>query len=209
MSQAKTSRLELIRLGRRKKLVIQGVDILTGKKDALLNEFRHIMKNLRDVRKRLEENLTGAARSLVMARAQEPDHYLATAAMASRRKITLNITMKSVWGVKAPRIDFPDTRRDPFERGSAPGYRSMAVDGTADKFETALNTLAAAGVAEFQLLEMGGAIKKTNRRINALRMRLLPQLNREMARISGRLEEVEREDMFRMKRYKSLRRTEA
>ncbi|MDH5510236.1 MAG: V-type ATP synthase subunit D [Nitrospinota bacterium] len=205
MNSTKISRLELIRLRGRKKLVSHGVEILTSKKDALLIEFRHMMINLHAIRERLEANMTEAARSLVMARAQEPDHFLSTQAIASQRKVSFNIVMKKVWGVKSPRIDFPDTRRDPFGRGSAPGYRSMAVDGAAENFETALNTLASAGVAEFRLLEMGGAIQRTTRRINALNMRLLPQINRDMEKISSRLEEMERDDRFRLKRFKSLR----
>jgi V/A-type H+-transporting ATPase subunit D len=208
MSQTRINRLELIKLKRRKKLVTQGVAILTGKKDALLNEFRSAVRNLRAIRERLETNMAEAARALVMARAQEPERLLATAAMAARRKIAFNISMKTVWGVRSPRIDFPGARRDPFERGSAPGFRSLAVDGAAESFETALDSLVEVGAAEFTALEMGGAIKRTTRRINALNVRLLPQIAGDIVRISSRLEEMEREDHFRLKRYKSLRRRE-
>ena len=205
MSGTKINRMELLRLRKRKALVVQGIDILTHKKDALLEEFRTVVKSLHEVRLRLENNMNDSARALVMARAQEPDHFLATQAMAARRKIILNISMKSIWGVKWPKIDFPDARRDPFQRGTAPGYRSLAVDGAAESFEATLNTLAAAAAEEFHLLEIGGAIRKTSRRINALEVRLLPQIKKDMARISTRLEELEREDRFRLKRFKKLK----
>jgi len=205
MSQTRINRLELIRLKRRKGLATQGVDILTGKKEALLNEFRSVVRSLRGARERLEERMTGAARAMVMARAQEPDHFLATASMAARRRISFNISMKKVWGVLSPRIDFPGARRDPFQRGSAPGHRSLAVDGAAGMFEDALDSLVETGAAEFTALEMGGAIKRTTRRINAINLRLLPQIASDARRISDRLEEMERDGQFRMKRYKSLK----
>lgn len=205
MRRAKANRIELIRLRKRRELVTQGIRILTTKKDALMEIFRGTLKNVRQVREKLERAMTDAARSQAIASSAEPAHILSTAALASQREITFTISTRNVWGVKAPTVHFPDAGRDPFERGSAPGYRSLAVDEAAERFEKVINTLASSAVEDYKLLAIGGAIRKTSRRINALEEIALPETDSGIKRIMFQLEEREREDTFRLKRYKKLK----
>ena len=53
---------------------------------------------------------------------------------------------------------------------------------------------------------VGSEIKKTTRRINALTEVVLPNLQRQIRIIRFALEEREREDIFRMKRFKEISR---
>lgn len=205
MRRIKVNRIELIRLRKRRELVTQGIRILTTKKDALMEIFRGTLKNVRQTREKLERAMTDAARSQAIASSEEPAHTLSTAALASQREITFTMSMRNVWGVQAPTVHFPDAGRNPFERGSAPGYRSLAVDEAAERFEKVINTLADGAVEDYKLLAIGGAIKKTSRRINALEEIALPEAEGGIKRIMFRLEEREREDTFRLKRYKKLK----
>jgi V/A-type H+-transporting ATPase subunit D len=56
---------------------------------------------------------------------------------------------------------------------------------------------------ELRLKKLGTEIKKVTRRINALNEVIIPALTREVRQIRQALEEREREDLFRMKRFKS------
>ncbi len=168
-------------------------------------EFKGAIKDVHEIREKLDTQITEASHSMVMARSAEPHHLLASTALASQRKITFNMSMKNIWGVRVPTVQFPDATRGPFERGSAPGFRSPAVDETAQQFEEVINTLARSAVEEQRLLEIGGAVKSATRRINALEGKVKPQMEKEMNRIRTRLEEMGREDTFRLKRFKRLK----
>jgi len=205
MARTKTNRVELIRLRKRRELVERGISILTRKRDALMAEFKGAVKDVRQIREQLENRLAEASRSLVMARSREPHHLLTAAALASQREITFDMETKNIWGVRVPHVRFPDARRSPFNRGSAPGHRSLYVDETADGFEEVINSLATSAVAEQKLLEIGGAIKSSTRRVNALEGKVKPQIQRDMHRIRTRLEEMGREETFRLKRFKRLK----
>ncbi len=205
MSRPATNRIELIKLRKRRELVSRGIRILNTKRDALMNEFNITIKSVHDARRKLDDQMTIAARSLIAARAAEPESSLVTAALAAQREISFRITMKNVWGVKIPALRFPDAKRDPFDRGSAPGYRRVIVDETAGMFETALNHLASSAALEFSMMEVGGAIQSANRKINTLEKKIAPETQNHINLITRRLEELGREDNFRLKRYKKLR----
>ncbi len=176
MNRVKTSRIELIRLRKRRGLVEQSISVLTSKRDALMTEFKGAVKDVHKIRKRLTSQMMEASRSLVMARSAEPHHLLVSASLASQREITFNISMKNVWGIRVPTIRFPNARRGPFERGSFPEFRSLAVDEAAGRYESVINILAASAAAEQKLLEIGGAIKSATRRVNALDGKVKPEM---------------------------------
>lgn len=205
MAQVKTSRLELLRLRVRRELVVRGISILTSKRDALLKEFKGAVEDVMSARTTLDDKLLAAERILAIARAMEPGHNLTTQALAAGRDISFDLSTKNVWGVKIPSIDMADLKRGPHERGSAPGFRSPAVDEAAGLFEDAIGALAKSAVAEARLLRVGSAIKNATRRVNALERKVEPQIRRDMNEIVNRLEEKGREETFRLKRYKRIK----
>ncbi len=204
-TQGKTSRLELLRLRKRRELVAKGINILTSKRDALLVEFRGTVREVRDQRRELDDNMLSAERALTIARAVEPASSIMTQSLSAQRKIAFDVSLKNVWGVKIPSIDLPDLRRGPFERGSAPGFRDPAVDEASQLFEDVLGGLMKSAVAEHRLLSIGGAIRAATRRVNALERKVAPEIKKGIETIMANLEEKAREETFRLKRYKSLR----
>lgn len=205
MSLRKKSRLELLQLRRKKTLVAQGVKILSAKRDALMKEFRGLVRRTFAAREKLARRMEEAGKSLTLARAFTDTNTLATAASAAQRGIAFTASAKNVWGVRIPEIAPPNARRNHWARGSAPGWRHPAVEETADRFEEAINALAESALTENRLAIIGGAVKATSRRVNALEMVVVPEIKGEMAAIQSHLEELAREDMFRLKRYKALK----
>lgn len=204
-TQGKTSRLELLRLRKRRELVARGIHILSSKRDALLAEFRGIVVEVRDRRRDLDDSVISAQKALTIAGALEPASAIMTQSLSAQRKISFDMSLKNVWGVKIPSIDFPDLRRGPFERGSAPGFRNPSVDEASGLFEEALDCLMKSAVAEHRLLSIGGAIRAATRRVNALERKVEPEIKKDIGTIMTNLEEKAREETFRLKRYKSLR----
>jgi V/A-type H+-transporting ATPase subunit D len=56
---------------------------------------------------------------------------------------------------------------------------------------------------ELRLKKLGSETKKVTRRINALNEVMIPALTREVRNIRQALDEREREDLFRMKQFKT------
>jgi V/A-type H+-transporting ATPase subunit D len=80
---------------------------------------------------------------------------------------------------------------------------STYVDETARRFETVLELILRSVTVEMRLKKLGREIKRVTRRINALNEVVIPSLGREVRKIRQVLEEREREDLFRMKRFKA------
>jgi V/A-type H+-transporting ATPase subunit D len=204
MSVGGGTRVELIRLKRAALLVSQGIRILSAKRDALTLEFGGLVTKARATGLKLAEDMGSAEKSLLVASALEPKSGVATAALSAARNVRFRTSVKNVWGVRIPSAIFPDTRRAPFDRGSAPGYRQPSVDETSGYFEKAIRSLLENAIDENRLSTIGGALKSATRRVNALEMRVAPEIKAETAQIQLRLEEIEREEKFRQKRYKSI-----
>jgi V/A-type H+-transporting ATPase subunit D len=202
---AKISRIELLHLKRRRSLVDNGIEILTGKREALRLLLEEAVRREEESRRRLDELMREAEREMMVARAMEPGGWLSSAAQAAGRELTVSMSVKNVWGAKTPEGAFPDTRRSLTQRGSAPGFRSPAVDETAAAFERVMRALLEHGVAERTRRVVEGALSATNRRVNALEQRVAPGIEDDIETIKKRLEEKAREETFRMKRFKRIR----
>ena len=57
LQNIKPTRMELLKLKRRVKLADKGHRLLKEKRDALISEFMSVIKEYRDARRRVEENL--------------------------------------------------------------------------------------------------------------------------------------------------------
>lgn len=204
MSGRGGGRGELLRQKAARIMVLHGVRILSAKRDALSVEFRGVEQKAGATRRKFNKESAAAEKSLVVSGSLSSSQSLDSYADSAERDLLFKTSVKNVWGVRIPSAEFPDTKRGPFDRGSAPGYRNPSVDQTASLYERAAKTLMETAVAEKKLASVGSALKSVTRRVNALETRVAPELKLEIARIKLRLDEIEREDLFRLKRYKSL-----
>lgn len=183
-------------------LATQGVELLKKKRDALMKEFFDVVGSTLSSRERLTALCEEAYLELTLAKAKEGTESLESAASAGTREILLNITTRSIWGVKVPSIEVKDLRRPLLARGYSPTGTSARVELNAEKFEAILNLLQEIASVESQVRRLGAEIRKTTRRVNALEQVVLPRTQREIRFIRGVLEQREREDTFRLKRIK-------
>lgn len=200
------SRQQLLQLRNKKQIVERAVTILSDKRDALMKEFHGMARHALKVRRELEEKIKTASRSFLLARGIEPHDRLVTAALAAGKGELSPVKVKNIWGVKIPVVEHTELERGLFEIGSAPGFRSPVVDESADRFEKVNNALITSAIAESRIMVIGGALRSTNRRVNALEQLIVPKIVSEIEGIRRRLEEMSREELFRLKRYKRLKR---
>jgi len=91
--------------------------------------------------------------------------------------------------------------------GLASGGRHVAT--CRDKFTKALLDLVLLASLQTSLKTLDEALKITNRRVNALEFVVLPVLDNTMKYVISELDELEREDQYRIKKVKDIRERQA
>ncbi|MBD3420223.1 MAG: V-type ATP synthase subunit D [Chitinivibrionales bacterium] len=183
----------------------QGADLLSRKKDAMLREFLDIVGQAYRYRTELQDKLRSDVASLIVSEAMAGQPAVSAAAQATRQDLRLSVQRKNLWGAHTVSLAHQFAERDSFTRGYSPSSVNTAVDEIAQRFEKIGTTLLHLLPLQVNLQRIGAEIKKTNRKINSLEQRLLPQLEQRAAAITQALEERAREDTFRLKKMKKKR----
>ena len=198
----KPTRKELMQIEDRIELSERGHDTLEQKRDGLIMEFMDILDEAQDVRADLEDRYDEAQRAINMARAMEGDVAVRGAAAALKEHPEITTESKSVMGVFIPQIDSTKVSKSLDERGYGVLGTSARIDEAAGAYEDLLEQIILAAEVETAMKKMIEEIETTNRRVNALEFKLLPELRDNQEYIEQKLEEQEREEIFRMKKVK-------
>jgi V/A-type H+-transporting ATPase subunit D len=179
------------------------MDLLKKKRDALLIEFMSVMDETLRLSSVLQKNASEAQYSLAVAQSVDGTVALASAALATKGEITVDMTGTKIMGVSVPVVTKGESPvRTSFTRGYSITGVSSRIDDTADKFEQVLEVIIEYADIETRLKRLGEEIQKTNRRVNALEQITVPQLQDQVAYIRMTLDERAREDLFRLKKVK-------
>ena len=184
------------------KLASDGVTLLEGKREALLQELIDRAKALRKLRTELHLRGRRAVADLAFARAAQGTPSVRSLGVAGRRELNLEVISERVWGMSLGKIEPKNVVRLPKERGVGLLDSPSHVLEAAESAERMVEQLVVCAPIERNIQMLGEEVKKTNRRINALNEYLLPKLRGEVRKISRVLEEREREDTFRLKKIK-------
>ncbi len=203
MSQeVKPTRSELIKLKNRIRLAKSGHSLLKKKRDGLILEFFNILKKAKTLRQELVDEYKIATDKINVARALEGDLKVKSIAMAIKEIPDIKLTTKNIMGVKVPKIEYSEIKKAFMERGFGI-YNSSAIDEAAASYESVIEKTVLAAEVETSMRKLLNEIEKTKRRVNALEFVVIPSLEGIKSFITLRLEELERENIFRMKRIKA------
>ena len=204
----KPTRKNLMAIEDRIELSERGHDTLEQKRDGLIMEFMDILDQAQDVRSDLSADYETAQRTLNMARAMEGDVAVRGAAAALKEHPEITIQSKNIMGVVVPQIESSKVKKSLDERGYGLLGSSARIDEAADAYEELLETIILAAEVETAMKKMLTEIETTKRRVNALEFKLLPDLHDNKEYIEQKLEEQEREEIFRMKKIKAKKEEE-
>jgi V/A-type H+-transporting ATPase subunit D len=172
--------------------------------DALIQEFFKILNTVSNSRDELELVSKEADLALMIAQAVDDPVTLKSASFATRRSITVDITGKNIMGVPVPVIEKKRISKSMLERGYGIISTSGRIDETAERFEAELDLLIQLAETETAMRRLGAEIQMNRRRVNALEQILIPELKSQAKYIKNAIEEREREDLFRLKKVKSI-----
>lgn len=201
--EVKPTRSELIAIQRRIALYERGYRLLKMKRDGLVMEFFSVLSKVKDVRGKITEDYKKAEERLAIATSVDGRNAVQSAAFAIRDDPHITIGSKNVMGVVVPTtLESGTVKRRIDDRGYGVTGISVRIDEASDSFEQLVEDIILAAEFETTLRRLIDEIEKNKRIVNALEFRIIPELRRQVAFIQARLEEMERENIFRLIRIK-------
>ncbi|MDK2973808.1 MAG: V/A-type H+/Na+-transporting ATPase subunit [Methanofollis sp.] len=202
------TRIELLKIRKRIVVVEKGHELLQEKLDAMVLEFFRLQGERDALRTSAEAVFKGAYISLARAEmtmgARDLEDALALAAPIDE----IEMGTRAVMGTAVPAI----RPHAPLREAEEPGYPLAApgasLDDACRRCEEAVGAALSCAEVEGAMVRLADQIVSVRRRTNALAYVLLPSLRDTAAYIEDYLEEMEREDLYRRKHTKSLRKEE-
>ena len=199
----KPTRSELIKLKGRIKQTKNGYKLLKMKRDGLFHEFRKLLAEMIEAKKELTDTYRLAKQRIDLANAIEGGLKVRSAAIANSASPEVEVERRNIMGVVVPSVSGTNLKQAFGDRSIGFTGSSPYIDEAADSFGNLIEKMVKAAEMEATLKRLLAEIEATKRRVNALEFKVIPELEEARVFIQLRLEEMEREETFRLKRFKN------
>jgi V/A-type H+-transporting ATPase subunit D len=203
LMDVKPTRSELIGLKRRIALSERGYKILKMKRDGLILEFFKVLADAKDSRGDLLTKYQRATDMMALANTIEGTIGVKSAAFSVQEVPTISLMSKNIMGVVVPEIGSSKVRKSLVDRGYGVLGTSSVIDETALAYEDLVEAVIESAEIETTMKKLLDEIESTKRRVNALEFKVIPELTETRDFIKMRLDEMEREELFRLKKIKA------
>ena len=203
IADVKPTRMELIETKRKIKLSKGGYKLLKMKRDGLIMEFFELLPKVKDLRNQLSTLYKDAMEKLSVAVAADGKTALESAANCLNKSPEVELSSKNIMGVVVPSVKVTAVEKSLEDRGYGLIGTSIRVDEAVHAFEKLSEMIILAAEGETTMKKILDEIESTKRRVNALEFKVIPSLEEIAKYISFRLEELERESIFGLKRIKN------
>jgi V/A-type H+/Na+-transporting ATPase subunit D len=199
----KPTRSELIGLKKRIALSERGYKILKMKRDGLILEFFKILAQAKDSRGDLNRKYARAVEMMAIANTVEGAIGVKAAAFSVSEVPGITLKSKNIMGVVVPEIESSKVKKSLSDRGYGVLGTTSVIDDTAVAFEELVEAIIHSAEIETTMKKLIDEIESTKRRVNALEFKVIPELTEARDFIKMRLDEMEREELFRLKKIKA------
>jgi V/A-type H+-transporting ATPase subunit D len=201
-TEIQATRSQLLETRKRIVLSKRGYSLLKMKRDGLMMEFMKVLKEARGLRGVLVTSYLEAVKAISVAEAVEGKITVESLIYAIRATPEISISDKNLMGVKVPTINILSKSVGYQERGYGIIGTTIRMDLAVGSSMKLMEIIEKAAEVETSLRKLLDEIEKVKRRVNALEFRVIPSLEETESFIRLRLEEMERENIFRLKRIK-------
>ncbi len=199
------NRTYLLQLKQKQSAVSGSLKILKARRQALLLEFLASVRPFLKSRQQIKGLYSRALRQLHFTLGNEGELTVASIAMINKRDGSLGIKEKNILGVRYYDVDQPTgIRRQVDERN----YDFTAVNSHMEEgmylFESLVEAMLSLAAFETKVRRLGEEILRVSRRARVLEERVLPDLFRKIRATGQYIGEREREEYFRLKKFKNI-----
>ena len=200
MAQSAPTKGNLNAAKRSRALADNGYELMDRKRNILIREIMDLIDEAESLQQRIDSTFSEAYASMRLA-----EISMGGSAESGANVVPIDdsfsIRFRSVMGVELPVVS-----AEPEEPSGPPyglAFTSSDLDDAYFKFAEVKDLIRELAETENCIYRLAYAIKKAQKRANALQNIVIPGLNAEISRISDALEEKEREEFVRLKVVKS------
>ena len=198
--QAKPTRMELSNLKKRRQVAVRGHKMMKDKRDELVRRFIVYARRNKELRDEVEQKLSAAMRSFVLARASMSSAEIEEALMYPARAASVDAQTTSVLSIPVPKLAMETQEGYSYPYGYA--TTSAELDAAVQQLAESLPLLLELAEVEKACSRLSDEIEKTRRRVNALEYVMIPQFNETIRSIQMKLEENDRQNTTRLMKTK-------
>jgi len=199
------NRTYLLQLKQKQAAVAGSLNILKARRQALLFEFLASARPFLKSRRQIKILFNSALKELRLALGYEGKQEMTSLARASAREDGITVRRDNILGVAFYDVVVPEgIKREMAERNYDVTAYHPHVEEAVDQFETVVVAMLSLAAFETKVKRLGEEILRVSRRSRVLEERVLPILADRIKTTDQYISEREREEYFRLKRYKTL-----
>jgi len=195
------TRMHLQRLKKRLKLAVRGHKLLKDKQDELMRRFMELVREIKGMRRDVEEELQKAFERYTLARAVMSRADLEGALALPSKRLEVEVTTDRIMSIEVPHFE-PRAEGEIFCYGFV--NTSGELDVSLQSLDAVLLQLIDLARAEKTMMLLAEEIDRTRRRVNALEYTLIPSLKETIRYITMKLDELERSNTTRLMKIKAM-----
>eukprot|EP00794_Sanderia_malayensis_P020072 gene20072-22042_t len=193
------SRMAMTVMKARLKGAQKGHSLLKKKSDALVIRFRRILKTIIETKVMMGDVMKEASFSLAEAYFTAGDFSFVICENVDKAWTKVKTRKDNVAGVLLPIFEAYNDGANTYElTGLSRG--GQQVNNCSQTFNKAVKLLVELASLQTSFVTLDEAIKVTNRRVNAIEHVIIPKLERTIQYIISELDEMEREEFYRLKK---------
>ncbi len=196
--QVATTQSNLLKLKKRLNIAKEGYNLLDEKREVMIMELMRNIRGFREMEEeitlKLKEAYSSLEKAWVSIGRQNIGNYV-----RGGEEPEIDVRMRSVMGIPVPEllVNVPENKIQA-SLDSTDEY----FDEAFIKFRGLIDLIARWAAKEVLIWRLGSEISKTQKRVNALEKIFIPEYEKNIGKIEESLEEEEREEFFRVKRFK-------
>lgn len=199
VAQVNPTRMELLKQRKRFETAQRAHDLLEDKRDELIQRFFPLVKEVRKLRRKVQDRLISAYRDFQMAKMISWGREVEECILWPQLKCSVEVTGRTTLGT--PQFEV-SVEGDPLCYGF---YSSnWKLDEGIRSFHEVLSDLLELSQKEEEVKRLAREIERTRRRVNALEYILIPQIKETVKYITMKLEERERAHIINIMKVKEL-----
>jgi len=195
------TRMALHGLKLRLKAAERGHSLLKKKADALNMRFRALLREIKEKKEQMGQQMRDASFSLVGAKRSADDNFQQMVIQsADQASYKVRMKTENVVGVHLPLFEPVLDKTTQAQDMIGLGKGGAKIKKSKEIYIKTLEALVKLASLQTTFITLDEVIKVTNRRVNAIEYVIIPRLSNTIAYILDELDETEREEFYRLKK---------